>query len=407
MKKSQLEKFSALVLKKGVNLQPNQGLEISCPVERADFARIMSKVAYKMGAKLVRISYNDEIIDKLTYENAKTEVLTSVPKWFIDKKESLVKENFCYVCLSSENPSLFKNVSGEKLLAVSKARSKALKKYSDAIMSNQIRWCVVSLPTKDWAKQVFPTDKNAVKLLEDAILYTMRLNEIDPVKSWENHVELLNKRAKILNDNNFKYLHFTSNIGTDLKVGLSRNHVWISAEEKSADGVNFIANMPTEEIFTAPDCNNVEGVVFSAKPLSYNGQIIDNFSLTFKKGSVVSFTAEKGYDCLKNLINTDKGTKKLGEVALIDNSSPVGKCDILFYNTLFDENASCHLALGKGYPTTVKNGGKLSIKQLKQLGVNDSIEHVDFMIGFSDITCVGVKENGENLTLIENGNWVI
>ncbi len=402
-----LENFCKLVLKKGVNLQKEQGLEISCPVERDDFARAMTSVAYEMGAKIVRVRYNDEIIDKLSYENAKTETLCSIPKWFVNQRESLVKENFCYVALSAENPSLFKNVSGEKLLAVSRARSKALKKYSDAVMANEIRWCVVSLPTKDWADKVFPDCQDAEELLENAIIKTMRLDASDPLSAWENHVSLLNKRANFLNSSNLKYLHFTSKSGTDLKVGLAKNHVFISAEEKAKDGKSFIANMPTEEIFTAPDKDFAEGVVCGAKPLSYNGQIIDGFKIKFKNGRVISYSAKVGEEALKNLINTDKGTRRLGEVALIDNSSPVNKCGILFLNTLFDENASCHLAFGKGYPTTVKGGENLTLKELKALGVNDSAEHVDFMIGSPDINVIAFTENGQKIPIIVDGNWVI
>lgn len=404
---SVLKKYSELVLRKGVNLQVGQGLEISCPVERADLARAMTEVAYSLGAKIVRIRYNDEAIDKLSYENAETSVLERVPKWLINMREELIKENFCYVALSSEDPTLFNNVNAEKLKRVAVARSKALKRYSDAIMNNEIRWCVVSLPTKAWAEKVFPGKENCVELLDKAILYTMRLDLQDPISAWEKHVNNLNSRAKFLTNSNFKYLHFKSQNGTDLKVGLAKNHVWLSAEEKAKDGISFIANMPTEEVFTAPDRNFVEGVVKSAKPLSFNGQLIDNFSITFKKGKVVSFTAEKGFLALKNLIETDKGTSRLGEVALIDSSSPIGRSGIMFFNTLFDENASCHLALGKCYPTTILGGESLSKKELKELGANDSIEHVDFMIGSPDICVSGYTENGKEVKLIVNGDWVI
>lgn len=402
-----LKEFSRLVLRFGVNLQRGQGIEIACPVELKRVAEIFAETAYEFDASIVRIRWNDEVIDRINYSYASTYALTEVPRWFVENRNYLVEKKFCYVAFAAEDPNAFKGISAEKIAAVGKARGKALKKYSDAVMNNAIRWCVVSLPTLNWAKQVFPDAPNPVSLLESAIEKTMRLDRPLPEKAWEEHVNALDKRAKFLNKHEFEYLHFKNSLGTDLKVYLADEHVWLSAKEKAKDGIEFIANMPTEEVFTAPHLAKTEGVVKSALPLNYNGNLIDDFSLTFRKGKVVDFSAKKGYDTLKELLRLDSGVKRIGEVALIGKNSPIAKQGILFYNTLFDENASCHLALGKAYPTTIKHGDEKSKSELKSLGANDSIEHVDFMIGTPDLNVIGVKKDGTVVPVFENGDWII
>ena len=405
--KELLKKFADLVLSIGVNLQKGQGLELACPVEKREVAEAFAEVAYSLGAKIVRIRWEDEIIDKINYSFADEQALCEIPKWFIDSKNYLIENNFCYVAIAADDPSIFKDIPSDKISAVAKARSKALKKFSDCVMANGIRWCVVSVPTPAWAKQVFKDAENAEELLEKAIIKTMRLDKENPTLEWKNHIDILDKRAEFLNNHAFSYLKFKSENGTNLTVGLADEHVWLSAKEKAKDGINFVANMPTEEIFTAPHKDRVDGVLYSSMPLCENGQIIDEFRIEFKKGKIVDFSAKKGYDALKNLIETDQGTKRLGEVALIGKNSPIAESNILFFNTLFDENASCHLAIGKAYPTTIKNGDNLSNKELKALGANYSIEHVDFMIGTDDLSVIGVKENGEEIQLFNNGEWII
>ncbi len=403
----QLSDYARLVLEIGVNLQIGQGLEISCPIERQEIAHALAEQAYELGAKIVRVRWNDEVLDKINYNGADESALTQIPKWFTDSKNQLVKEGFCYVAIAAENPMAFKDVPPAKLAAVAKARSKALKRYSDAVMSNAIRWCVVSVPTREWAETVFPDQPDPEKKLLDAIAHTMRLDTADPVGEWHKHIAALDRRAAFLNRECFDSLHFENTAGTDLHVGLAEGHVWLSAKERAKDGIYFVANMPTEEVFTAPHRMRTDGVVKSSLPLADNGNVIDKFSLTFKNGKVTDFSAETGYEALKHIIQTDKGTARLGEVALIGKSSPVAESKILYYNTLFDENASCHLALGKAYPTTVMNGGEMSAKQLLAAGANDSAEHVDFMIGTNDLTVTGIKKNGEKIKLMSEGDWVI
>ncbi len=402
-----LENYASLVLRYGVNLQKDQGLEISCPVECLDTARAFTKMAYILGASMVRVRWNDDICTKLNYQYAKTDALCDIPKWFVDSKNDLVKRNFCYVAIDSEDPSLFSDCDARKLADVASARAKKLRWFSDNVMADKIRWCVVSVPSQAWARQVFPNSSAPMDKLTKAIESAMRLDQPDPFIAWEHHVQNLDRRAAFLNKMNFKYLHYKNSLGTDFTVGLADNHVWLSARERAEDGNYFIANMPTEEIFTAPHCQKADGVVVSSLPLCYNGQIIENFSLTFKNGKVVGFNARKGYDTLKHLLQTDGGTKRLGEIALIGKNSPIAKSGILFYNTLFDENASCHFALGKAYPTNVQNGAHLSKGQLKELGVNDSREHVDFMVGTCDLTVTGITKDGKHIPIFTDGDWVI
>lgn len=405
--KQTLYNYSTLVLKFGVNLQKGQGLEIACPVDCADVARTLKKRAYELGASIVRIRWDDDISKKIDYEFADTNALLDIPKWFVDSKNDLVKRDFCYIAVDAEDPFLFKGISAQKLAVVAQKRAKLLKEFSNNVMKNQIRWCVASVPTSAWAKQVFPQSQDAEKELTTAIENCMRLNLPDPEKAWQEHIDRLNSRAEFLNKMNFSHLHFVSKHGTDFTVGLADNHEWLSARERAQDGVYFVANMPTEEVFTAPHRLKAEGIVKSALPLSYNGQIVDNFSLTFKKGKVVDFSAQVGYETLAHLLETDSGITRLGEVALIGKSSPIAQSKILFYNTLFDENASCHLALGKAYPTTIKNGGEMSKDQLKKLGANYSVEHVDFMIGTDDLTVTGITYDNKKTVLFKDGDWII
>lgn len=405
--KNILKNYARLVYKVGVNLQNGQGLEIACPVELYKIAEIFTETAYESGAGIVNVRWVDQKTDKLKYLHADVDRLRKIPKWQVLSKEYLLDNDFCYVAIDSDDPDAFSSVPSQRLSAYVKAKSKAFKKFSDGVMANAIRWCVVSLPSKKWAKTVFPKEKNPEKRLFSEIVKTMRLDSPDPVAEWEKHVRTLERRANFLNDERFYALRFKSGNGTDLTVGLCDDHVWLSAREKARDGVYFVANMPTEEVFTAPHNKRIDGVVKSALPLCYNGNKIDNFSLSFKDGKIIGFTAEKGYSTLKELIATDDGTLSLGEVALIGKNSPIAKSGILFYNTLFDENASCHLAIGKSYPTNVRNGENLTEEELEKKGANDSHEHVDFMIGTKDLSVTGISRDGKETVIFSDGEWVI
>ncbi|MEG1527879.1 MAG: aminopeptidase [Clostridia bacterium] len=407
LSEKQLEKFADLAVKIGINLQVGQDLNIRTQIECAPIARMIAVSAYKAGARRVMVDYLDEKLKRIDFDYQSIEALEDVPNWAIEKNNYLIDHNCANISIAAGDPSIYTGVSAEKLQKSAAAYSKANKYYRDGMMSNACRWLVISVPTKAWADKIFPKCDNSVDKLWDAIAMTMRLDQKDPVGAWEKHIETLTRRAEFMNSKNFDHVHLTNKHGTDLKVGLAEGHIWCAAQELAKDGIKFTANMPTEEIFTAPHKDRVDGVVVSALPLVNQGNIIEDFSITFKAGRVVDFKAKKGYDALSNIIETDDGSHYLGEVALIGKNSPIAKSGLLFFNTLFDENASCHLALGQGYPSTVKDGTTMTKQQLADVGVNDSMEHCDFMIGTKDINIVGVTRSGEETQLFVDGEWVI
>ena len=409
LNKKQMEQFAELAIKVGANMQPKQEVVIRCDVQCKDFAHLIAEKAYKLGAKRVHMQWLDEDLARIELLHAGKSTLKKVPDYDIAQNKYFIKHKVCLISISAGNPNIFKGCKADKLetrqLAILKSRNEIRK----ATMSNYLRWTIVSIPTTEWAKQVFPNvdPEVAVDKMWDAIGHIMRLDTPDPTAAWREHIATLHRRADFLNSHNFEYIHMTNSRGTDLKVGLATDHVWIAAEEEGQDGVSFTANMPTEEIFTAPHNRKINGTVVNALPLVNNGNVIDNFSITFKDGKVVDYKAETGYDALKAILTSDEGVLSLGEIALIGKNSPIAESGILFFNTLFDENASCHLAFGASYPTTVKDGNSLTPEQLSERGMNSSIQHVDFMVGTKDIDIDGIDYNGKVVALFRNGEWVI
>ena len=407
MNEKEFEKYASLVLQVGVNLQKGQMVFANCPAEKAEVAEIFARRAYELGAGYVKILFNDEKLDRLAYEHAEERILCDVFPSAVLAKEEIVQKGACYVSLIAEDPDALAGLNETKLANVSRARAKAFKNFQDAVMVNKIRWCVAAIPGKAWAKKLFPDAKDPEEELWNAIAAAVRLQEADPVSAWRAHIGKLNARAEFLNERDFSALHFVSENGTDLTVGLADGHFWLAAEETARDGVKFIANLPTEEVFTAPHSRKVDGVVKNALPLVYDGSVIDDFSLTFEAGQIVSFSAKRGEGTLRGVLSTDEGAKRVGEVALIGKNSPIAKAGMLFYNTLFDENASCHLALGQAYPTTLRGGGELTKDELAKRGANDSATHVDFMIGTPDLSVTGIGKDGSETPVMKNGDWVI
>ncbi|MGM9935694.1 aminopeptidase [uncultured Clostridium sp.] len=407
MFKDLLLKYARLAALKGINIQKDKMLVINSPIECSEFARMIAEEAYKAGACDVVINYNDEKFNKIKYENTSTEILAFTPQFEKDKYNYYVEEGASFLSISASDPDLLKDIDSSKIATVQKSRREALKRYYEACNSNENAWCIVSVPTKGWAEKVFKdTDsEEAVERLWDAIFTVMRIKEDDPVEAWNRHLKILDKKVRELNDHNFKYLHFKNSLGTDLKVELVKDHIWCGGEDTTKNGIEFIANMPTEEVFTTPKMDGVNGIVYSSKPLSYCGNLIDKFSLTFKDGKVVDCTAETGLDVLKEIIKTDENSCRLGEVALVPYDSPISNSNIIFFNTLYDENASCHLALGSSYPSCIKNGENMNKEQLLEAKANSSLAHVDFMIGTEDTEIIGVKEDGTEIPLFKNGNW--
>jgi aminopeptidase len=402
-----LEKYARLVVKTGVNLQKGQTLVLNSPIECAEFARAIAEVAYREGARDVVLNWKDELTSKIRFLNAPEEVFDEFPDWQKEFYLSYARKGAAFVSVAASDPELLQEVDPDRVMKVQKASSAALKEYRERMMSNKNAWCVVSMPTAAWAKKVFPekTEQAAIEKLWDAILQTVRVDQKDPVAAWEEHKARLKKSTDFLNSHNFKELHYQNSLGTDLKIQLPEGHIWLAGSEFTPDGVEFIANMPTEEVFTLPKRTGVNGRVISSKPLNYNGNLIENFALTFKEGKIIEYKAEKGQELLERLIGTDEGSHYLGEVALVPFDSPISKANILFYNTLFDENASCHLAFGKAYPVCIKDGSEQDKETLASRGVNDSLVHEDFMIGTADLSITGMTAAGETVAIFKNGNF--
>ena len=406
---SKLNEYAKLVVKVGINIQPGQPLVVNAPIEGVEFVRLIAKNAYEAGASEVYVNWSDEVITRLKYENAPMEVFENFPKWYADGLEDYAKKGAGYISISAQDPELLKNIDPKKIAANNKSSSIALKEFRNYTMNDIVPWCVVSIPTKSWAKRVFPnlTEDEAVEKLWDAIFSATRINLDDPVKAWKDHMKNLKEKVDFLNSKNLKSLHYTASNGTDLVVELPEGHIWAGGGAVNSKGVEFAPNMPTEEVFTMPLKTGVNGVVYSTKPLNYGGKLIDEFRLTFKDGKVGDFDAKVGSETLADLLNIDEGAKYLGEVALVPFNSPISQANIVFLNTLFDENASCHFAFGKAYPTNIKGGEKMTDEELEKHGVNNSLTHVDFMIGTEDMSIVGETKTGEKIQIFKDGNWNI
>lgn len=402
------EKYAELALRTGVNLQKDQALMINAPIEGADFTRDVVRKAYEMGAKNVHINWVDDELTLLKYENVSDEVLTDIPQWRVDMQDSFAEDGAAVLNIRSTNPDLLKDIDPARVAKATKASSEAMKNFRQYTMNDKIAWSIISIPTGDWAQKIFPdkSKEDAVESLWDAIVKIVRVDQDDPVAAWDAHNATLKTAREVLNDKNYQKLIFKAP-GTDLELELPKGHIWKGGAAETEGGVTFNPNMPTEEVFSLPHKYGVNGTVASTKPLNYGGSLIDDFSLTFKDGKVVDFKAEQGEDTLKHLLDTDEGAKRLGEVALVPHESPVSQSGLVFYNTLFDENASCHIALGKAYPTNLENGSMMDEDELDKHGVNDSLTHVDFMIGSEKLDIDGVKPDGTTEAVFRNGTWAL
>ncbi|WP_175638819.1 aminopeptidase [Metabacillus schmidteae] len=403
---SSLEKYADLAVRVGVNIQPNQNLTINTSIEVVDFVRLVVKKAYEAGARNVYVEWSDEFITRTRFELASEESLSDYPEWKAKGLETLAENDGAFMSIISSDPDLLSGIDPKRIAASTKAAGMALSKYRNYLQADKASWSVIAAASKKWAEKVFPNeheDKQVEKLWE-AIFKTTRIDQVDPVAAWKQHNDNLHAKVDYLNSKKYKKLHYTAK-GTDLTIELHDTHTWVGAGSENEKGNFFMANMPTEEVFTVPLRNGVNGVVQSTKPLSYSGNLIDNFSLTFENGRIVSVQADKGEEVLKQLVETDEGSHYLGEIALVSHDSPISQSGILFYNTLFDENASNHLAIGNGYAFCVEGGKKMSREELEKVGVNSSITHVDFMIGSADMNIDGIKEDGTIEAIFRNGTW--
>lgn len=406
MNQQTLDKYAELVLKMGVNLQKNQALMINSPIEGASFTKLVARKAYEMGAKNVHINWSDDELTWLKYKHAPEEVLSEFPQWRTDMHNDFAKDGAALLSISATNPDLLKDIDPARIALANKASGEALTEFQSYVMNDKIPWSVISIPTKGWAKKIFPnlSEEEAVQRLWEAIAKIVRIDQEDPIRAWEKHNQVLQNAVDLLNNKKYSQLVFKAP-GTYLEVGLPKGHIWQGGSAVTENGISFNPNMPTEEVFCMPHKYEVNGTVSSTMPLNYGGSLIDRFQLTFKDGEVVDFTAEQGEESLKHLLETDKGARRLGEVALVPYETPVSQSGLIFYNTLFDENASCHFALGKAYPTNIEGGADMSLEELDQYGVNDSLTHVDFMIGSEELDIDGVKEDGTVEPVFRKGTW--
>ena len=407
MDKITLQKYVELALKIGINLQEKQILVIMSPVEAAPFTRMLVEKAYSIGAKEVVVHWGDDFCKREKFLNGDMEIFETMPQWEIDSLMYYAEKGAAFLSIAANDPELLRGIDSKKIAKAQIARNKGLKGYYEKVMKNEIQWSIISVPTLSWAKKVFPnlSDEEAFESLWRAIISSVKADKENPVETWHNHLKNLKEKMDYLNKKQFKKLLIKNSIGTDLTVQMPNRHLWASGKDTSKYGVDFVANIPTEEVFSMPYKYGVNGKVVSSKPLNYGGTLIENFSFTFKDGKIIDFSAEKGKEALQNLLNTDEGAKYLGEIALVPFDSPISNSNILFYNTLFDENASCHLAIGQAYPSCIEEGDSLSKEQMEEVGMNDSLTHVDFMFGTKDLNIIGIDSFGNEEIIFKDGNW--
>ncbi len=402
------EEYAQLLVETGVNIQPGQNLVINSPVDCAWFARLCAKAAYAAGCREVIVKWSDDELTRERFLHARDDVFDALPDWQVAFHNGYAREGAAFLGISATNPENLLGVDPDRLVRAQRSAGAALQEYRNLQMSNAVPWCVASIPIPSWAEKVFPDcpGDGAVEKLWDAIFQAIRITgDGGAVARWRQHLDTLAARVDRLNSLRLESLHFTNSLGTDLTVRLPEDHLWAGGGSTTLSGVPFIANIPTEEIFTAPLRDGVDGVVYASMPLVHNGSVIDGFHMEIEAGRITAVHARTGEDVLKAAISLDEGASRFGEVALVPYDSPISRQKLLYYNTLFDENASCHLAFGEAYPECIRDGGKLSKEELKARGLNDSITHVDFMVGTADLDISGRGRDGQEIPVFQNGNF--
>ncbi|MDR3572527.1 MAG: aminopeptidase [Anaerolineaceae bacterium] len=401
-----LSNYAELIVKVGLNMRAGQRLVIQAPIQAAELVRKVTVSAYKAGVRYVDVLWQDDLINLARYQFAPRDSFEEFPLYLAKGLEEYGRSGDAFLRIYSEDPDLLKDQDPQLIALANKSMATALKKYAEYEMSGYFNWCVVGMPIASWAAKVFPEigEQDRIEKLWDTIFKVCRLNQGDPVAAWQQHILDLVARGDYLNQKAYTAIRFRSP-GTDLTVGLPDGHQWISGQSTAKNGIPFVANIPTEEVFTLPHKDRTEGVVTSTRPLSIAGSLLEDFSLTFEKGRVVNYNISKNEAVLRNLIETDEGSHHLGEVSLVPNNSPISQSGILFYNTLFDENAACHIALGKAYAVTLKGGDSLSEEEFAAAGGNDSLYHVDFMIGSAETDVDGIRPDGQVEAVLRGGEW--
>ena len=405
MKKTVLREYARLIVRSGVNVRKGQEVLIYADLDQPEFVQMVVEEAYKAKAKKVTVEWNYQPLQKLHVRYQSVKTLGEVPEWQKARLQHYVDVIPCRIHLISEDPDGLKGINMAKLARARQLRYPIVKPYHDQL-ENKEQWCIAAVPGAAWAKKVFPGMRTgtAMEKLWEAILFTSRVTD-DPVKAWEAHNADLHDRCAYLNSLHIRSLHYTAGNGTDLTVGMIPEGEWKGGGDTSLQGIFFNPNIPTEECFISPKRGEAEGIVYASKPLSYQGQLIENFSVRFEKGKAVEVKAEKGEELLKTMIAMDEGASYLGECALVPQHSPIAESGILFYNTLFDENAACHLALGMGFADTIQDFQNKTLEECRALGVNDSMIHEDFMIGCDSMNIDGICEDGRVVPIFRSGNW--
>jgi aminopeptidase len=403
---SNLEKYAELAVKIALNIQPGQTLWITAPIHVPHLVRLIVKNAYEAGAKNVHIEWVDEICTRLKYTLAPDDSFDKYPLWRVKALEELAEENGAYLFIESSDPELLKGVDTKRIATYSRAAGAVLTKWREYMNSYKVTWSIIAAPSAGWAKKVFPAmdEEDAVNALWDAIFKAVRADQENPVQTWMEHNATFRDKRDFLNQKQYKKLHYRAP-GTELTVELPDGHIWRGGDASNGQGISFNPNVPTEEVFISPKKEGTHGFVSSTKPLNYQGNLIENFTLKFENGRIVDYQAEKGYEALQTMIEMDEGSHYLGEVALVPHHSPISNSNLIFFNTLFDENASNHLALGMAFPTCIQDGTSMSKVELEKAGLNDSIIHVDFMIGSSQMDIDGEMADGQLEPIFRNGNW--
>lgn len=405
MQKTRLRRYAALIARMGANVQPGQDVMLSAGLDQPEFVAILTEELYKAGARKVHVDFSYQPLQKLHVKYESLETLSTVDCYEESKLQFMVDKNPCRIMLASSDPDGLKGVNVAKLSQSMQAKFPITKPYRDQMDGKQ-QWCIAAVPGKAWAKKVFPNERSsrAIERLWEAILATARVDE-DPIAAWNAHNEDLQLRSEYLNLLDIETLEYTASNGTDLRVGLIPNSIFVGGGETTKGGVFFNPNIPTEECFISPMKGVADGIVHSSKPLSYQGQLIENFYFRFEEGRVVEAHAEKGDEALQKMINMDEGARYLGECALVPFDSPINQTGLLFYNTLFDENACCHFALGNGFADSIRDHHEMTNEQIHELGVNESMIHVDFMIGTEDLSIVAHCRDGKSVQVFKDGTW--
>lgn len=405
---AKLQEYARLLIEMGINIQKGQNLVLSCPVDIAWFARMCVRAAYDAGCREVIMDWSDEQIAREKYFRAADDVFTRFPTWRAEFCTSLAKSGAGFLSIDASDPENLKGVDPKRLRNAQRSAEEPLKEYRHMQMANVVPWCIAAIPHPKWAKKVFPDvgEEEAIEKLWAAILETMRITgDGKSLDRWREHVDALRVRVDMLNALDLERLHYTNRLGTNLTIHLPEGHVWSGGRSVTTSGTPFIANMPTEEIFTAPRRDGIDGVVYASLPKVLHGNIVDHFYFVIKEGKIVEVHAETGADLLQTEISLDEGASHFGEVALVPYDSPISRQKLLYYNTLFDENASCHLAFGEAYPESIRGGEEMSEEELQAHGLNKSITHVDVMVGTADLSIVGTTKDGREVPIFTDGNF--